>query len=456
MRSAAGVDDLPDSAASGRRVVPASVAATTLEWYAVFLHGTASAFVFGRHFFPTATPLRGTLLALSTWAIGFLARPVGAVAFGHVGDRLGRRPALSLSLLVTGIATVLIGCLPTSAQVGAAATVLLVVLGLAQGVGLGGGWGGATLLAVEHAPADRRGWSGSWPQVGTYAGLLLSTLAFVAVQAVTSDAQFVRWGWRLPFLAGVLLVVLARYVRRRLPESPLFSRLQEREFMVRAPVASVLRTRPRQVVLATGMRIGESAALYLLTVFVLTSGARTLGVPRTAMLVGVLVATLLGLVTTPLFGRLSDRIGRRPLYMAGSAAMIVVSPLYFALIDGGSAAVVWLAVLLGLNLAHDLMYGPQGAWFCELFDTRVRYSGVSVGSQVGAAVGGGVMPLVASWSLATAGDAGAVLCLAASGLVAFLSAWFAGDTAEADSNLDRPPDEGELAAAERDHPVAER
>jgi MFS transporter, MHS family, shikimate and dehydroshikimate transport protein len=456
MRSAAGVDDLPESVASGRRVVPASVAATTLEWYAVFLYGTASAFVFGRHFFPAATPLRGTLLALSTWVIGFLARPVGAVLFGHVGDRLGRRPALSLSLLVSGIATVLIGCLPTSAQVGVAAPVLLVALRLAQGVGLGGGWGGATLLAVEHASPARRGRNGSWPQVGTYAGLLLSTLAFVAVQAATSNAQFVRWGWRLPFLGGVLLLVLAVYVRRRLPESPLFSRLQEREFGVRAPVTRVLRTRPRQVALVTGMRVGESGALYLLTVFVLTSGAQRLDMPRTTMLPGVLVATLLGLVTTPFFGRLSDRVGRRPLYLAGSAGLVVLSPLFFALLDDGSGPVVWLAVILGVNLAHDLMYGPQAAWFCELFETRVRYSGVSVGSQVGAALGGGLAPLVAIWSLATAGAAGVVVCLAVFGLVSFLSAWFTGETAEADIHMDRRSEEGELADDERGHPVAER
>jgi MHS family shikimate/dehydroshikimate transporter-like MFS transporter len=456
MRSAAGVDDLPGSVASGRRVIPASVAATTLEWYAVFLYGTASAFVFGRHFFPAATPLRGTLLALSTWAIGFLARPVGAAAFGHVGDRLGRRPALSLSLLVSGIATVLIGCLPTSAQAGVAAPVLLVLLRLAQGFGLGGGWGGATVLAVEHASGDRRGWSGSWPQVGSYAGLLLSTLAFVAVQAVTSEAQFVRWGWRLPFLGGVLLIGLAVYVRRRLPESPPFSRLQEREFGVRAPVVRVLRTRPRQVVLATGMRIGESGALYVVTVFVLASGAERLGVTRTTMLPGVLLATLVGLATTPFFGRLSDQVGRRPLYLAGSMGLVVLSPLFFALIDGGSGPVVWVAVILVVNLAHDLMYGAQAAWFCELFDLRVRYSGVSVASQVGAALGGGLAPLVASWSLEAAGIAGVTFCLAVLGLVSFLSAWFADETAGTDIDVDRPSEEGELADNHRDRPVAER
>jgi MFS family permease len=331
-----------------------------------------------------------------------------------------------------------------------------VFLRLVQGVGLGGGWGGATLLVVERGPAARRGWNGAWPQVGTYAGLLLSTLAFVAAQAVTSEAQFVRWGWRLPFLGGVLLLVLAVYVRRRLPESPLFSRLREREFADRAPFTRVLRTRPRQVVLATGMRIGESGALYLLTVFVLTSGARRLGAPRTAMLAGVLVTTVLGLVTTPFFGRLSDRVGRRPLYLAGSTGLVVLSPLIFALLDGGSAPAIWLALVLGVNLAHDLMYGPQAAWFCELFDTRVRYSGVSVASQVGAALGGGLGALAASWSLDQAGVAGAVVCLAVFGLVSFLSAWFTGETAGTDIDVDRPSEEGELADAERGHPVAER
>jgi MFS transporter, MHS family, shikimate and dehydroshikimate transport protein len=439
-----------------RRVVTASAAATTLEWYAVFLFGTASAFVFGRLFFPAATPLRGTLLALSTYAVGFVARPVGAMVFGHLGDRLGRRPALSLSLLVTGAATVLIGCLPTSAQVGVAAPVLLVLLRLLQGVGLGGGWGGATLLAVEHAPAGRRGRDGAWPQAGAYAGLLLSTLASVAAQALTSDAQFLRWGWRLPFLAGAVLIAMALYVRRRVPESPLFARLAEREFGLRAPVAQVLRARPRQVLLVAGMKLGESGSLYLLTIFILAYGPRRLDVPRVTLLAGVVLATVFGLITTPLFGGLSDRVGRRPLSLAGAAALLVVALPFFSLLDSGSVPLTWLAILVGVNLAHDLMYGPQAAWFCELFGTRVRYSGASVGAQLGAALGGGLAPLVASWSLATAGVAAPVAYLSALALVAFLSAWFAEETVSADIDADEPEEQELAGAEERGPPLSQR
>jgi MFS family permease len=456
MRSTAGVDDPPDRTLSNRRVVSASVAATTLEWYAVFLYGTASAFVFSRLFFPAATPLRGTLLALSTYAVGFFARPIGGVVFGHVGDRLGRRPALSLSLLVTGASTVLIGCLPTSVQVGVAAPVLLVVLRLLQGIGLGGGWGGATLLAVEHAPSGRRGWNGSWPQVGTYAGLLLSTLASVAVQAFTSEAQFVRWGWRLPFLAGAALVVMALYVRRRVPESPMFARLEEREFGVRAPVARVLRSHPRQVLLATGMRIGESGSLYLLTIFILTYGPQRLGLPRVTLLAGVVLTTMLGLFTTPFFGGLSDRLGRRPLYLAGSVGLLVVSLPFFRLLDSGSAPLIWLAIVLGVNLAHDLMYGPQAAWFCEMFDTRTRYSGVSLGAQLGAALGGGLAPLIAAWALASADVAGIIVYTAMLGLTSFVSAWFAEETARADIDADQPEEWELIETGERGPPVNRR
>jgi MFS family permease len=428
----------PDGRDPARRVVTASFTATTLEWYGVFLYGTAAALVFNRLFFPASTPLRGTLLALSTNAVALIARPLGGLAFGRVGDRVGRRPALVSSLLVTGVATVLIGCLPTAHQVGVAAPALLVLLRFAQGFGLGGEWGGATLLAVEHAPPGRRGWSGSWPQAGVYAGLLLSTVVYVAAQALISDAQFLAWGWRVPFLAGAAVALMALYVQRRVPESPAFTRLMEDGTEAWTPVVDVLRRYPRQLLLAIGMRAGESGGLYVLTVFVLTYGPRQLGLPQVTMLAGIVLATLLGLLTVPLFGGLSDRLGRRPLSLTGATGLLLLAFPFFRLLETGSTPLIWLVIIVGVNLAHDLMYGPQAAWFAELFSTRLRCSGVSIATQVGSALGGGLAPLVTTWALATVGVGGVVLYLAVIALISFLSAWYAPETFRADIAADRP------------------
>ena len=438
MRSTADIDEAGARTAPVGGVVGTAFTAATLEWYTLFLYGTAAAFVFNRLFFPTTSPLRGTLLALSTYSAGLLARPVGGVVFGQLGDRHGRKPALVRSLLVTGVATVLIGCLPSAARIGVSAPVLLVLLHFAQGLGVGGGWGATVLLAVEDAPSRTRGWNGAWPQAGAYAGLLASTVVVVVAQAVTSEAQFVAWGWRLPFLAGASLLVMAWYLQRHLSETSVFARTEPHLDMQRAPILEVIRSHPRELLLATGMRAGESASLYVFAVFLLTYGPQRLGIPRPTMLAGVVLATLVGLASTPLFGWLSDRLGRRPVSLAGAAGLLLVSLPFFSLVETRSRPLIWLAVVVAVNVAHDLLYGPQAAWFSELFATASRYSGVSVATQLGSLLGGGLAPLLAVWALDRADVDGVVVYAYAVALLAFVCAWFAPETLGSDLDADLP------------------
>jgi MHS family shikimate/dehydroshikimate transporter-like MFS transporter len=300
---------------SVKKVAAASFIGTTIEWYDFFLYGTAAALVFGDLFFPEAEPLVGTLLAFSTYAVGFVARPIGGVVFGHYGDRIGRKSMLVLSLLIMGIATFLIGVLPTYASIGVIAPMLLVVLRFAQGIGVGGEWGGAVLMSVEHAPQGRRGFFGSWPQMGVPAGLLLSTAVFAFVQAVTSEAAFMSWGWRVPFLASIVLVGVGLFIRLKLMESPAFERVKETKTEAPRPIVDVVRKYPREVLVAMGMRVAENGCFYILTVFVLSYGEEELGLGKSTMLTGVIIAAAIGLFTVPLWGALSDRIGRKPLYL---------------------------------------------------------------------------------------------------------------------------------------------
>ncbi len=287
---------------SVRKVALASFVGTTIEWYDFFLYGTAAALVFGDLFFPEAEPLVGTLLAFSTYAVGFAARPIGGIVFGHFGDRIGRKSMLVLSLLIMGIATFLIGLLPTFASIGVMAPILLVVLRFAQGIGVGGEWGGAVLMSVEHAPKGRRGFFGSWPQMGVPAGLLLSTSVFAIVQAMTSEAAFLSWGWRIPFLVSAVLVGVGLFIRLRIMESPAFQRVKETKTEAPKPIVDVVRKYPREVLVAMGMRVAENGAFYILTVFVLAYGEDELGLSKGTMLTGVIIAAAIGLVTVPLFG----------------------------------------------------------------------------------------------------------------------------------------------------------
>jgi metabolite-proton symporter len=389
-------------AAQLRRVVLASFIGTTIEWYDFFLYGTAAALVFNKLFFPTLEPLAGTLSSYGTFAVGFVARPLGGIVFGHFGDRIGRKQMLVWSLLIMGVATALIGLTPTYAQIGIWAPVLLVALRFIQGFGVGGEWGGAVLLAVEHSGGERRGFHGSWPQMGVPGGLLLSTGVFAALSAWVPEPAFLAWGWRVPFLISVVLVAVGLFIRLQVLESPTFERVKEEQRESRVPLFDVFREHPREVLIGSGMRFAQNVIFYIYTVFVLSFGEKTLGYPRGVMLRGVMIASALGLVTTPFWSYLSDRVGRRPVYLAGSViSLLLVFPFFWLLQLG--AGFVAVALVLAMNIGHDMMYGPMAATFSELFGTRVRYSGASLVYQLTSVVSGGVAPFIATLLLARSG-----------------------------------------------------
>ena len=359
------------------QVAIASFIGTAIEWYDFFLYGTAAALIFNKLFFPTFDPLSGTLAAFGTYAVGFVARPLGGIVFGHYGDKVGRKAMLSLTLLLMGVATFCIGLLPTYATIGPWAPVLLIFLRILQGFGVGGEWGGAVLMAVEHAPAGRRGFYGSWPQVGVPAGLLLSTSAF-SVVSMLPEEQLLSWGWRVPFLLSLLLVGVGVFIRLRIAETPAFNRVQETGAVVRIPLLDALRSHPRNILLAMGARLAENGVFYIYSVFVLVYVTEQLKLPRSMALNGVLLATAGELISIPAFGALSDRIGRRPVYMGGAAFSALFAFPFFWLIDTQHSTLVWLAIVLGLAIGHGAMYGPQASFFSELFGARVRYSGASL------------------------------------------------------------------------------
>jgi len=386
-----------------RPVMLASFIGTAIEWYDFFLYGTAAALVFSRLFFPNVDPVVGTLSSFATFAVGFGARPLGGIIFGHFGDRIGRKSMLIYSLLIMGIATFLIGLLPTYQTIGVWAPILLVVLRCAQGIGVGGEWGGAVLMAVEHAPESRRGISGAWPQMGVPGGLFLSTVVFGLVSGAMSDAQFMAWGWRIPFLLSLLLVGIGMFIRLRILESPAFTKIQESGRTEARPLIVAVRHYRRPILLAMGMRIAENGLFYVYTVFVLTYGPGQLGVPRGTMLWAVTVAALAGLVAIPSFGALSDRIGRRPVYLFGATFLLVYAIPFFWLLQTGSPVIIGIAIVLGVAIGHNAMYGPQAAYFSELFGASVRYSGVSLAYQLASVAAGGLAPFIATALLAAHG-----------------------------------------------------
>jgi MHS family shikimate/dehydroshikimate transporter-like MFS transporter len=377
------------------QVAIASFIGTSIEWYDFFLYGTAAALVFGALFFPQADPLTGTLLAFATFSVGFVARPLGGIVFGHYGDRVGRKAMLVLSLLIMGVATFLIGALPTYATIGVLAPILLVVLRFLQGFAVGGEWGGAVLMAVEHAPEGKRGFYGSFPQMGVPAGLLLSTGLMLVLAQTLSEAAFQAWGWRIPFLLSAVLVLVGLFIRLKVLETPAFSKVKATQSEARLPILEVLREHPKPLVLAIGAFVVVNGIFYLLVTFILSYGTTQLGLPRSVLLNGVMIATVFLFVGLPAFASLSDRVGRRPVYIAGAAFMGAFAFPFWWMVDSKQPALIALALSLGL-LALAAMYGPQAAFFSELFSTRVRYSGASLGYQLAAVLGGGLSPFIAT------------------------------------------------------------
>ena len=373
----------------------ASLIGTTIEWYDFFLYGSAAALIFNKLFFPSFDPFVGTLLAFATYAVGFVARPLGGIVFGHYGDRIGRKRLLMLSLILMGVATVLIGLLPTYAQIGVWAPVLLIALRLVQGFAVGGEWGGAVLMAAEHGDSARRGFWASWPQAGVAAGSLLSAGVLALMAGFQSEADFLSWGWRVPFLLSALLLAVGWYIRNRVSESPMFEKaLEEAEVPPKLPALEVLRERPRAIVLGAGLRVGENISYYIITVFSLSFLVDVASETRSLALNALLVGAAIQFFAIPGFAMLSDRIGRRPVYAFGGLGLAAFAFAFFPMLASGDEALIILAIVIALVL-HSAMYGPQAAFITELFPTRIRYSGVSIAYQLTSIVAGSLAPIVA-------------------------------------------------------------
>ncbi|MFM1654215.1 MFS transporter [Brevibacillus sp. B_LB10_24] len=377
------------------KVAIASVIGNTIEYYDFLIYGTLTALVFNQLFFPGFNSQTGTLLAFATFAIGFFSRPLGGVIFGHFGDRLGRKKMLVLTLLIMGTSTFLIGLLPTYSSIGIWAPLLLVILRFTQGLSAGGEWGGAVLMAVEHAPENRRGFFGSLVQMGSPLGIILSSGVTSVLLALLTKEQFLSWGWRIPFLVSVALLLVGLFIRLKVLESPAFAQIKAENTEARLPILEVLRNYPKNLLIAVGLHIGSAAFGFLVGVFIISYATNQLGLSSTFVLNSTLISGFAYLFITPVSGWLSDRFGRRPVYIAGAISMLLFAFPFFWLIDTGMPSLFILALLLS-QIIIGLMFGVQAAFYSELFGARVRYSGVSLGFQAATVLGGGLMPNIAS------------------------------------------------------------
>lgn len=424
----AGTVPMTADAAEVRKVVLASSIGTVIEWYDFLIYGTAAALVFNKLFFPSVDPFLGTLAALGSAAVGFFARPFGGAVFGYFGDRLGRKSMLLVTLVVMGLATFAIGLLPTYDQIGVMAPILLITLRIIQGIGLGGEWGGAALMVLEHAPKNRRGFCGSLVQVGFPIGLILSAGVFALVTKLP-EKDFLSWGWRVPFLSSLVLVAVGTFIRMKVSESPVFLMMKAKNEVSGNPLAEALVKNRKSFLVAVGLKLCEVSWVYMLTVFLVVYATTSLGLPKSLMLDAIMIAAAIEIVTIPLFGYLSDIVGRRPFYFAGTLFTIVFAFPLFMLLEIRDPMVVIATVAVALSFGHGLMFGPQATYFPELFGARVRYSGASFGFQVAAAIGGGLTPMLATLLVnRMGGSVGVSILLIGLAAITMTAAFFAHET----------------------------
>jgi metabolite-proton symporter len=383
-----------------RRAVIASTIGTAIEWYDFFLYSTVTGLVFAKLFFPHSDPWVGTLEAFAIYAVGFIARPIGAAIFGHYGDRIGRKSTLIATLMLMGTATFAVALVPSYESIGIWGAVILTVLRFIQGVGVGGEWGGSVLMSMEWARTDKsRGFVASWPQFGVPCGLFLANLAVLAFSQMSGEA-FLAWGWRIPFALSLILVGVGLYIRMGILETPVFAKLLAEKKVDKTPMLTVIRQHPKEILLSAFARMAEQAPFYIFTAFVFSYGIDTLHVSRNFLLTAVLSASILSFVSIPFFGHLSDHIGRKNMYMIGAAVTGVFGFIYFAMLNTGSETIIFLAIILSL-IPHDMLYGPQAALIAESFTGRLRYSGSSLGYQLASIIAGGPAPLIATWLFGT-------------------------------------------------------
>src|ERR1700738_3997264 len=396
-----------DHNAQLRKAIIASTIGTAIEWYDFFLYGTAAGLIFCKLYFPNEDALTATLAAFGTYFIGFVGRPIGAAIFGHYGDRIGRKATLIATLLCMGIATFLIAFVPTYETIGIWGAIILTVLRMLQGIGVGGEWGGSVLLAMEWSRHHgQRGLVASWPQFGVPCGLFLANLAVLAFSQMSGE-QFLAWGWRVPFFLSLILVAVGLYIRLGILETPIFRKLVAEQKIERTPMLAVIKQQPKEILLSALVRMAEQAPFYIFTAFIFAYAVGTLHMSRDLILVAVLAASVVSFVSIPLFGHISDRIGRKKMYMLGAATVGVFGFIYFGMLNTGSLVLIFLAIVLSL-IPHDMMYGPQAALIAESFTGRLRYSGASLGYQLASVIAGGPAPLIATWLFAQYGSAYAV------------------------------------------------